>query len=410
MSQIKVSVVMPVYNSENYLNETLADVTGQTLKEIEIICVDDGSTDFSRDIILQWKEKDERIQLFTQQNQYAGVARNNGLKHAQGKYVIFWDADDRFDPDALKLMLEKSEQTDADICVCGADKFDDSGNVYETDAYLKCDLVPETETFNKYDIGKYLFNFATNVPWNKLYRREFLVRHGLQYQDIRQANDTYFSIMAMYHAERIAVVDRKLIFYRVNNEHSLSGKASETCMCAYDSYMHTLCELERQEDYGCVKNSFQNRALSGWIHSLNIQTGFEAYKKIYLRIQQEGIERFGLDQCKEEDIIVKWQYKELQRIKEVAPEEFLLEKAFVRRVTNERIRLKSNLLKGKLNQVRAKKRKFILKYRQEREKNKKLQKQIDNLKEKIDQIYASKSYRLGHFLLALPIRIKKILK
>ena len=86
--QIKVSVVVPVYNVDEFLDNTLSDITGQTLREIEIICVDDGSTDNSCKIIEEWMEKDSRIQLIRQKNQYAGVARNNGLKQAHGKYVI----------------------------------------------------------------------------------------------------------------------------------------------------------------------------------------------------------------------------------------------------------------------------------------------------------------------------------
>lgn len=410
MSRVKVSVVMPVYNSEQYLNESLKDVTGQTLREIEIICVDDGSTDCSRDIIQQWKRRDDRIRLVTQENQYAGVARNNGLKYAQGKYVIFWDADDRFDIDALSHMYEKSEQTKADICICAADRFDDSGNVYNTDAYLLKQYLPEIDPFNKYDIEKYIFNFATNVPWNKLYNREFLVKHSLQYQAIRQANDTYFSIMALYFAERITCVDEALIQYRVNNQHSLSGKASETYMCAYDSYIYTLAELERQDDFARVKNSFQNRVLSGLIHSLNIQTEFDAYRKVYMKIQQEGIERFGFDSMKKEDAIFAWQLKELHKIKSTSPEDFVLEKAFVRRVSTEKLKMKNNILKERLSQVKQEKNFFRAEYKKEKKTNQKLMKQINTLKNKVDSIYASYSYRLGHFLLSVPRCVKKLLK
>ena len=104
MEEIKVSVVIPVYNVEEFLNNTLSDITGQTLKEIEIICVDDGSTDTSCKIIEEWQKRDSRIQLIKQKNQYAGVARNNGLKQAHGKYVVFWDADDLFERDRKSVV------------------------------------------------------------------------------------------------------------------------------------------------------------------------------------------------------------------------------------------------------------------------------------------------------------------
>ena len=100
-----VSVVIPVYNAAPWLRQCLDSVVGQTLREIEIICVDDGSTDESPQILEEYAQADERVRILHQQNQYAGVARNNGLAHASGKYIIFWDSDDYFDLDALRLMV-----------------------------------------------------------------------------------------------------------------------------------------------------------------------------------------------------------------------------------------------------------------------------------------------------------------
>ena len=97
MNQIKVSVIVPVYNAQQYLKDTLDTILGQSLKSIEIICVDDGSSDESLSILKDYQNKDSRLTVLTQQNQYAGVARNNGLNIARGKYVVFWDADDLFE-------------------------------------------------------------------------------------------------------------------------------------------------------------------------------------------------------------------------------------------------------------------------------------------------------------------------
>ena len=105
MSEVKVSVIMPVYNVEKYLRQSLDSVLAQTLSEIEIICVDDGSTDGSYDILEEYAAKDQRITVLKQQNQYAGVARNHGLEKAGGKYVVFWDSDDFFEKNALQLFV-----------------------------------------------------------------------------------------------------------------------------------------------------------------------------------------------------------------------------------------------------------------------------------------------------------------
>ena len=99
--------------------------------------MDDGSTDNSCKIIEEWMEKDSRIQLIRQKNQYAGVARNNGLKQAHGKYVIFWDADDLFEHNALEVMYAQAEQENSDICICEARKYDNAKEKYiPSDAYL----------------------------------------------------------------------------------------------------------------------------------------------------------------------------------------------------------------------------------------------------------------------------------
>lgn len=160
MKEIKVSVVVPVYNVDEFLDDTLSYITAQTLKDIEIICVDDGSTDNSCKIIESWMEKDSRIQLVKQENQYAGVARNNGLKKAHGKYVIFWGADDLFEEMALEVLYTQAEKENADICICEARKYDNAKDKYiPSNAYLKEEFLPEEkETFNKFDVPEHIFN------------------------------------------------------------------------------------------------------------------------------------------------------------------------------------------------------------------------------------------------------------
>ena len=348
MEAIKVSVVVPVYNVDEFLDNTLSDITGQTLREIEIICVDDGSTDNSCKIIEEWMEKDSRIQLIRQKNQYAGVARNNGLKQAHGKYVIFWDADDLFEHNALEVMYAQAEQENSDICICEARKYDNAKEKYiPSDAYLKEDLLPGKQTFNKFDVPDYIFNLTNNVPWNKLYLKEFITKNKLQYQAIKQANDTYFTIMALFLAERITYVKDVLIAYRVNNDESLSGKASDTVFCAYDSWLYAKEHIEKYPDFNLVRFSFLNRALSGFYHALNIQTTFESYEKLYRKLVEEGFHEFGLDECTEENIYAVWMYKDMQKMYETEPADFLVQKSITRRVNNENNNVRRKILREK---------------------------------------------------------------
>ena len=107
---VKVSVIIPIYNGERYLEQCIRSVLCQTLKELEILCVDDGSTDHSSKIIKRLQDEDRRIRLFQQENQGAGMARNLAMKSAQGKYLAFLDADDYYmDKDSLELMYDACE-------------------------------------------------------------------------------------------------------------------------------------------------------------------------------------------------------------------------------------------------------------------------------------------------------------
>ena len=122
----KVSIIVPVYNAQKYLSQCLDSLLNQTLKETEIICVDDGSADDSVDIINQYSSKDRRVKLIRQKNSYAGVARNNGLKQAAGEYVVFVDADDFFERDMLRSMYAQAKKDNAEICLCSGRIFNEA--------------------------------------------------------------------------------------------------------------------------------------------------------------------------------------------------------------------------------------------------------------------------------------------
>ena len=118
-----VSVIVPVFNGAPYLRQCMDSICTQTLKEIEIICVDDGSTDDSLSILQEYSAKDGRVIVLQQQNLYAGTARNNGMKIARGKYYSFLDADDYFEEDMLKCLTEAAEAHEVDMVHCAADVY-----------------------------------------------------------------------------------------------------------------------------------------------------------------------------------------------------------------------------------------------------------------------------------------------
>ena len=126
-----VSVIIPVYNAAEFLKDGLNSLLKQTLREIEIICVDDGSTDGSLVILKEFEKADARIRVIHQENQGAGAARNNGMDVARGKYLAFLDADDFFEKNMLKAAYDRAEETEAEVCVFNADLYDHTEKVYK---------------------------------------------------------------------------------------------------------------------------------------------------------------------------------------------------------------------------------------------------------------------------------------
>ena len=167
----KVSVIVPVYNVEPYLKECLNSIIKQTLKEIEIICVDDGSTDNSLEIMKEYAKKDKRFTIITQKNLYAGVARNAGLSVAKGEYLSFLDSDDFFELTMLEKMYKKAIKEKADICVCNFDTFIDGKHVFNIYNDINEKYINGKNTFEPDNI-KYLYSFTNPAAWNKLYQHD----------------------------------------------------------------------------------------------------------------------------------------------------------------------------------------------------------------------------------------------
>ena len=219
-NNLKVSVIIPVYNVEQYLNQCLDSVINQTLKDIEIICIDDGSTDNSGKILEEYAQKDNRIKVIHQKNKGAAAARNEGLYIAQGKYLSFLDSDDFFELDMFERMYNCAEKYNTDIVVCKS-KIIDNGIIKDNNN-IKDFLLPKKEVFSSMDISNYIFQFHTGWCWDKLYKTSFIKEVGISFQNIKKNNDSFFSHISMINAKRIYVLDKRLVYYRKNRKHSLS--------------------------------------------------------------------------------------------------------------------------------------------------------------------------------------------
>ena len=220
----EVSVILPVHDGAAYLEDCLADLEKQTLKNIEILCIDDGSTDHTGAILKKHAGNDRRIRVFRQENRGAGSARNAGLSQAQGDYVIFLDADDRFRPTFLREMQERINSQNADICVCGSENLDMGTLKTSAIKYaIRQEQLPEKESFSPAEIRGSIFRAFVGWAWDKMYRREFIEKHRLRFQELSSTNDMYFVYASLLLAGSITTLDRTLVTHRRGLASSVSN-------------------------------------------------------------------------------------------------------------------------------------------------------------------------------------------
>lgn len=205
----RVSIIIPIYNCEKYLPESLGSVLRQTFSDWELVCVDDGSTDKSLDVLKAYQEKDARIRIYTQHNQGAGVARNLGLQKCSGEFVAFLDADDYYyDSTALEKMYDACKKYDVDACgsmvklLRGDVVGDDSSFALVQEAAKTKDIL-EYQDF-QFDYGYYGFIFRIAV----------LKEHRIVFPDLRRFQDPPFFVEAMFHIGKFCFVDSSFYCYR----------------------------------------------------------------------------------------------------------------------------------------------------------------------------------------------------
>ena len=214
---IKITVVMPIYNASDYLKPAIDSVLNQTLSDIELICVDDGSTDNSLSILKEYQNTDDRIRILTENNAGPSVARNKGLAKARGKYVIFLDADDFFDYTLLEKLYALSEEKSLDIAICKFDIYNNRKAKFEDN--IRSDhgeIFEESDVVSKNDYPDVILSCTTGYVWNKLYRREFLVEKELVFDvELRVFEDTHFVVTALSLADKVGKCKERLIHHRV---------------------------------------------------------------------------------------------------------------------------------------------------------------------------------------------------
>lgn len=295
-----VSVIMPVYNVDKYLEQALDSLLQQSVKNIEIIAVDDGSTDRSMEILEKYAARDQRVKVFTQKNQYAGVARNLGLSKATGEYVIFLDSDDFFEKTLIQDVYFAAKANQADVVLFGAQYYDNVTGEYKSGkSFLKEHLSPMKQPFSYKECPEYLYQITTACPWTKIFRREFVVESGLQFQPLRNSNDVYFVYCALAMAKRIMTYHKSFVNYRIGLSTNLQATKRKAPLCFYEAFKawhDKLVELGILDD---VRQSYVSAALEGCMYNLRTIHDIETKQFVFEKIRDEFFEELeitGYDQ------------------------------------------------------------------------------------------------------------------
>lgn len=290
----KISIVMPVYNTEKYISQTISSLLRQTYGNFELICVNDGSTDATPEILNKYAGKDKRIKVINQPNKGAAAARNNGLKYVSGEYTLILDADDLYAADMLEKLISKAKETKAEIVFCRSVAYNTrDGAESEMSWSLLTDKIP-VNPFVYSDLGPYLYSFTKGWAWDKLYATKLIVRSGLEFQDLQNTNDAFFVFSSLTRAASMAYVNNILVKHRKNDSSSISNNRVKNWQCFYAAISAIRDELKRTGVYKKVERAFVN-----WVLNFVLwYTRTEPYplkNQLYILLKYTVFEEYGIN-------------------------------------------------------------------------------------------------------------------
>lgn len=301
-TEIKVSVIMPIYNAYDYLRPAIDSVLDQTLRDIEIICVDDGSTDSSFDLIKEYQKKDERIRIVTETNAGPALARNNGIKRARGEYLSFLDADDFFEPTLLETLYNQAKEKDLDIAIAEYDVFNSRQATFEPAVRPEhAEIYDGGVVTSKRLCPDKIFSSTNGAAWNKLFRRSFVIEKQLLFlHDAKVYEDVYFVMSALALAERVSKVSDVLVHHRIYSDQSRAKMFRKH----YSQVLNVFVELKEflrlNGMYYPLSTSFLNLTASHAYRIYNI-LGFEAKETFWDMLHNGMVHELGWNDREADD-------------------------------------------------------------------------------------------------------------
>ncbi len=310
----KVSVIIPVYNAEDYLEQCVRSVMNQTLRDIEILCVDDGSPDSSLEILKKLRAEDDRVKIISQPNGGAGAARNNGLRNAAGEYLSFLDADDFFEPNMLEEAVTAADKYKADFVVFNSDQYHmDKQDFVEVPWVLRTSDIPPYMPFSYRQLTDNVFKTFVGWAWDKLYRRSFVMEHNIWYQEQRTTNDMLFVFTALVTAKRIAIVNKVLAHQRRGGGATLSVTREKSWRCFYDALTALRQRLVEEDIFWELEKDYVNYALHFSLWNLNTLAE-PTHQMLQDKLTKEWFRELGIQGKPESYFYNKGEYAQYKKI------------------------------------------------------------------------------------------------
>lgn len=273
----KISIIIPFYNAAAYIEKCVRSVMNQTLREIEIILVNDGSTDNSLSVIKSLAAEDERLLVFNTVNKGVSAARNIGLENTKGEFIGFADADDWMEPGMYEQLYSAVKKNDCDWAVCNV-------NVIEEDRFIKTrfsleDKVIDIRAGRTTELQQLMWFKYDNANWNKLYSSAVIARHQLRFKEkMNLWEDLLFNLFYLQFASKMVLLSQPLYNYRIHNA-SLSGKEEKDLVEGYNLLNTGFRDFAREHQLRKELTVFKAEIAKGFYYQLIHQLEKQHAKK-----------------------------------------------------------------------------------------------------------------------------------
>ena len=241
MNECKLSIIVPVYGVEKYIDKCLNSLVKQSLKEIEIIVVNDGTKDNSQKIIDKYVKKyPDKIKSYIKENGGQGSARNYGLKKATGEYIGYVDSDDFVEKDMYKKLYNKAKENNYDIVVCGNYNVSEDYQNKNIDAFI-----------NNYNTDLENIFFGKMAVWNKIYKRDILIKNKLEFKEKVWYEDLAFTLKAIMNSNTFAFIDEPLYDYLIRGGSTMNNSNVQRNLEILDAFNDILSYIQhnKKEEY-----------------------------------------------------------------------------------------------------------------------------------------------------------------